>query len=64
MRRRKDTEQFVNVVNVFDPIWIRVDYQERRRHSCKRHETTTDGVNNKDFFLAWFYTGIILKLVN
>lgn len=54
----------MNVVNVFDPIWIRVDYQERRGHSCKRHETTTDGVNNKDFFLAWFYTGIILKLVN
>lgn len=52
MRRRKDTEQFVNVVNVSDPIWIRVDYQERRRHSCKRHETATDGVNYKDFFFG------------
>lgn len=54
MRRRKDTEQFVNVVNVSDPIWIRVDYQERRRHSCKRRETATDGVNNKDFFWLGF----------
>lgn len=54
MRRRKDTEQFVNVVNVSNPIWIRVDYQEGRRHSCKRHETATDGVNNKDFFWLGF----------
>lgn len=42
----------MNAVNVFDPIWICVDYQERRRHSCKRHETTTDGVNNKDYFFG------------